>query len=589
VDPATFAAVLAKVIDMSQPEWKRTQQGLRHRLQEEVPRAVGEHHVGVVQWCQEVHTTTFGPLLTDAPTVELAFGQVPRRLGLGGNELDELDVLVEPSHMVVLGDLGSGKTTTLRRLARAVALEPSTSPNDNWQFVVLVVCREESWDKVGLYDVVGRAVGITGRLYSELDNPQSRIRQVLEAGCLVLIDGLDEVPRRHRADLERDIVQLGRHLRTSKVIVSCRSADYAAPLPGFETAEIRPLGPDQIKKLVQGVLGDDEAPAFYAALVEHPAGELADRPLFLTYLAAIYKRRGIIPDRPAEIYEAIVRLVIQDWDEQRGVRRASKWAGFGVDEKRHFLADLAYELTRQESFRFEERQLIDIYEGLADRYDLPKAQARMVARELESHTGLLTQVGDYYQFSHLALQEYLAADALVRAPASARSKWWESFPVVAAITVAMSSDPNRWLHDLTTAMPANLGGLEPVQPFLDRLGQERPRFSRSEQLGDDLLRLAARAHAATPNTFRLSDITAVTRLGSLKPVRDSVADALSLYALLDVGIATTRASKSVRYPSRPSNSLVVPTSWLNALMGEERLRQLVREMSAASARNRRAT
>lgn len=196
--------------------------------------------------------------------------------------------------------------------------------------------------------------------------------------------------------------------------MTCRSADYVSPLPGFESAEIRPLVPDQVKRLVESLLNGEEAAAFFEGLAGHPAVDLANRPLFLTYLAAVYKRRGTIPDRPTDVYEAIVRLVIQEWDEQRGIRRVSKWGGFGVDDKRRFLADLAYELARQELFRFDEHVLVSIYEVLADRYELPKAQARMVAQELESHTGLLAQVGDYYEFSHLALQEYLAADVGAR-------------------------------------------------------------------------------------------------------------------------------------------------------------------------------
>lgn len=203
MDPSVLVTLLGEVIDRSQPEWKKTQQGLRQRLKEEVPRAVADHHTYVVQWCQEVHGTAFGPLATDTPTVELTFQQVPRRLGVGSKELDELDVLFEPSHVAVLGDLGAGKTTTLRRLARAVALETPTRPDDEWQFVVVIVCREERWDSVGLYDVLGRVTGITGKLFNELDNPESRIRHVLDAGCLILIDGLDEVPPRHRGDLER--------------------------------------------------------------------------------------------------------------------------------------------------------------------------------------------------------------------------------------------------------------------------------------------------------------------------------------------------------------------------------------------------
>ncbi len=576
MDVTALVPLLGQVIDRSQPEWKKAQQGLRQRLKEEVPRAVAQHHGNVVRWCQEVHTAAFGSLAPDAPTVELTFGQLPRRLGVCGKELDELDLLFEPSHMAVLGDLGAGKTTTLRRLARTVALEPSAHLDDDWRFVVVVVCREERWDTVGLYGVLGRAVGITGRLYEDLDNPDSRIRDVLNAGCLILIDGLDEVPPRHRAVLDLDITQLGRHLQMSKIIVSCRSADYATPLPGFETAEIRPLDRDQIRRFVENLLGEEQAAAFYDELVGHPAAELANRPLFLTYLATIYKRRGTIPDRPTEVYEAIVRLVIQEWDEQRGVRRVSKWAAFGVDDKRRFLADLAYELTRQEALRFEERVLIDVYEALADRYELPKAQARMVAQELESHTGLLAQAGDYYEFSHLALQEYLAADAMVRAPASVRTGWWENSPAVAAVTVAMSSDPNRWLYDLTLPMPANLDDIRPVQVFLDRLGQERPRFTRSEHLGDTLLGLVRRGHVSDPE--------AVARLGRIRAVRDSVADALDGYTSLDVGTAVTRASRYAAKASMPSKAFAIPTPVMVALVGEERLRQVAQEVSARMRR-----
>lgn len=177
------------------------------------------------------------------------------------------------------------------------------------------------------------------------------------------------MPPRYRSDLERDLTQLGRHLQTSKIVASCRSADYLSPLPGFDTAEILPLASDQILSLVRNLLETEDAAAFYEALSAHPAADLGNRPLFLTYLAAIYRVRGTIPDRPADVYEAVVRLVIEEWDERRHVRRVSKWASFGVDDKRRFLADLAYELTLRETFRFEERLLVDIYEELAGRYE----------------------------------------------------------------------------------------------------------------------------------------------------------------------------------------------------------------------------
>jgi hypothetical protein len=199
----------------------------------------------------------------------------------------------------------------------------------------------------------------------------------------------------------------------------------------------------------------------------------------------------------------------------------------------------------------------------------------MVAKELESHTGLLVQVGAvFYEFSHLALQEYLAADALVRGPAASRADWWKTFPAVAAVSVAMSSDPNRWLHELIEAMPLNLDDIRPLQVFLDRLGQERPRFVRSADLGGDLFHLVERGH--------INDAAMVARLGGMPAVRDSVADALDIFERLTVGVGTTHAAS---YPPRsavPSKALRLPTPVIFALVGEERVHQIERSKAKRS-------
>jgi hypothetical protein len=45
VNAAALIPLLGSLIDRAQPEWKKTQQGLRHRFKEEVPRAIADHHV----------------------------------------------------------------------------------------------------------------------------------------------------------------------------------------------------------------------------------------------------------------------------------------------------------------------------------------------------------------------------------------------------------------------------------------------------------------------------------------------------------------------------------------------------------------
>ena len=189
--------LFAAAVEASRPEWKKNELDLRRRLTMQVQNAATEHHGYVVSWCQEVHSRSVAsPLAAASPPIELRLRQVPRRFGVGGDELSELDLLLGSEHIALLGELGSGKTTTLRRLARAVVLEPPFSDQDYLKLAIVVVCREQRWDTDRLYDVLGRAVGVTGRLASELDNPEAAIRKVLDVGLLVLVDGLDEVPPR---------------------------------------------------------------------------------------------------------------------------------------------------------------------------------------------------------------------------------------------------------------------------------------------------------------------------------------------------------------------------------------------------------
>jgi predicted NACHT family NTPase len=134
---------------------------------------------------------------------------------------------------------------------------------------------------------------------------------------LVLIDGLDEIESEFRVAVERDLVSLGRQLRSGRLIVSCRSADFPDRLEGFGEAEIVPLDQDQIVEVAEAILGSSEADRFFEELTQGSSAglELANRPLFLAQMVTLFRKRGTIPERPVDLYEAIVRLVISDWDE----------------------------------------------------------------------------------------------------------------------------------------------------------------------------------------------------------------------------------------------------------------------------------
>jgi hypothetical protein len=577
MEVTALAGLLRPLIDHSQPEWKKNQAALARRFGDETSRAFAEEHVYASNWSSEIHGIQIATSGDESASVDLALRSIPRRVGIAGEDLNELDVLCARGHVAVLGDPGAGKTTTLRRLVDHVAHLPGAQGEDDFKCVIVVVCREVKWKDEGLYDVLGRKTGIAGRLAGELDNLRSRIRAALDLGALLVIDGLDEVPRRYRADLERDLTDLGRYLGRSKVVVSCRSGDYVVPLAGFDEAEIQPLNDDQIRRVVDLILGPDDARTFYDAI--HSPGstawQLADRPLFLIQMLQIFQRRGAIPDRPTYLYQSLTRLIVQDWDEQRRVRRTSKYDEFGVDDKQRFLADLAYELITRDLLRFDEADLADAYAQLADRYGLPRSEARKVARELEAHTGLLVQSGESFEFSHLSLQEFLAAESMVRGTEDAHTQWWSAYPEVAAVATALAQDANSWLAQLARQIPPGLTSTNPISSFLRRLGQERPRFVRSAALGGDLIGILYRA--------RIQDPESVRGLGTMRPIRGSIADALSSFDSISRKATETRLARYDGRSQAAREVAVVATPVLAALLSADEFDRIVREAQGGDA------
>jgi hypothetical protein len=566
IEIGSLLPVVKSLVEKATPQWKKDRLALRRRIIESVSRSIPEHHTFVVEWCQEMHLLLAGRV--DAGTVELAFRSIPRRLGVAGGSVAEIDLLLDERHVVVLGDPGAGKTTTLRRLASFVSAGGEFCAEDQFRFVVLIVCREQRWpvDR-SLYDILGDCVGVTTRLVKDADNPHSIIREILNGGALIVIDGLDEVPAGRRIELEHDIVSLGRHLHNAKVVVSCRSGAYQSHLEGFRPAEIVPLTDVQIREVVKEFLGED-APQFYEAILrpDHPARGLANRPLFLVQMVNIFRRRGNIPSRPVDLYDAIVRLVLEDWDARRNVKRTSEYANFSVEDKRRFLADLAFDLLGKDLIRFGTADLVESYRIVADRYHLPSADARKVVNEIESHTGLVVDSGDSYEFSHLSLQEYLAADAMVRGSRSAIHGWCQAYPEVAAVATGLSSTPNDWFADLVDELTFETGDARSLRTFLHRLALEQPRFTRSAELGDKILICLSRC--------RTVDEPLGTRFGTIPSVRGSVADAMSLAQLTSSGgyalIIRDATDEADVY------NLKLSIDVLRYVIGKERLWELLR-------------
>ncbi|MCK4831069.1 NACHT domain-containing protein [bacterium] len=521
-----------------------------------VSEAIDNHLSDVVEWVTNVQFLGMSsPQLTEQATIALDLYTQSRRFQIAmdpATKIKENDILSTPHHILLLGEPGSGKTTTFKRLALFMLREEPVDENDILQFPMVIRLRE-LLEGQNLFQEIANLFGLVaepreiiiylderdeqGRPYkkeikrTEFRIGTGRIENVVpkflnDGHVLLLLDGLDELRSSFREKITQEITQLSRSLTTSKIVVSCRSGDYTRQMDGFTVLEICPLSRSQILAIKDKWLGPDDTD-FMRRLKDLPFFDVANRPLLLTQLLFLYKRYGYFPEQPIQIYAKLINLLLEEWDAERGIKRTSKYAGFDPKRKSEFLALLAYRLYYSlEKTKFKEDDLITAYRSVCTRFRLPEGEAQHVAREIQTHTGIIS-IGpkDVYEFCHLSLQEYLCADYIVRAPLETLSpEYLVKYSAPLAIATTLSSHPSAWFGDLILNL-RNLRFFDEssMASFISRILIERPSFEASEILGFAMLLLFKHYSGSSKVCLYLQ------RMLELTCIRESIARSLRWY------------------------------------------------------------
>lgn len=344
-----------------------------------------------------------------------------------------VETALAASHRVFLrGEAGSGKTTLLQWLAVSMARRSFSDALAEWNDLVPFFIRLRSYADSHLpspEEFLDR--DITGSLVSEM--PEGWVRRLLSQGrAVVMIDGVDEVPKDRRDNVQEWLRRLADEYPRTRYLVTTRSA--AAPpdwldRQNFQTYVIEPMTLPDVRQFIlqwHDAVGrsmvDDAARLHLAelatgltdkVLVSRHLRMLATSPLMCALLCALNRERHMqLPDNRLELFRISLEMFLDRRDIERGL---ADRALLDFTDKQSFLQDIAYWMMENSKFAADRDLVLNQVElRLRTRRHRVRGTAEEVLEYLLERSGLIREpVMGRIDFVHRSFQEFLAAQAAV--------------------------------------------------------------------------------------------------------------------------------------------------------------------------------
>ncbi|MFF3968083.1 NACHT domain-containing protein [Streptomyces griseorubiginosus] len=440
--------------------------------------------------------------------------------------------LADRRRVLLRGLAGSGKTTLLQWLAVATARDELPEELADWRGRIPFVLPLRTLVRRGPLPQPHDFLSAVGTPLA-VSQPEGWADAVLARGeALVLVDGIDEVPKEHRGATRDWLERLLAAYRDARFVVTTRPS--AVPegwlaSSRFTELSVRPMSPIDTGVFVsrwhtaarhssttegeRSQLPNLEAALQVAVRAQRDLAQLSSTPLMCALICALHRdRRGHLPHSRMELYEAALSMLLVRRDLERSIDVPE-----GIQLTEHqsvqLLQRLAYWLIRNRQTEMERATALALVDDALPAMQAVADQgtADQVLTHLVGRSGLLRQpTADTIDFVHRTFQDYLGAKAAIEAHDlpllvnNAHDDQWEDVlrMAVAHARPAESADLLRRLVErgddagehrgrLHLLAAASLQYATEIDPAVRRLVEQRTRLLMPPRTPEEATTLAA--------------------------------------------------------------------------------------------------
>lgn len=320
-------------------------------------------------------------------------------------------VLRKPENLViVVGDPGSGKSTSLRRIAYMVASK-ALLDDVPAEIPVLLRCNELAQHSGRLVDLAAEVTSRVAKKAGACFNAED----LTKGNVVILLDALDEVASTDsRGVVLRQAKEFVHSYPKCKVIVTSRRQDFLTDneeLGPFAAYNLCPFSIEQAERLVK------QMTALITGRAAPDATEIIRRikdvhgvdlsPLLVTILVATsdYNRHDI-PANITELFKKYTEMMLGRWDRQKGLSQQ-----IHAPIKDFLLRSLAFSMHQRKKVALPLSECRELFKSELESRG-HEADMDALFDEIVSRSGLVRVSGGELEFRHLLIQEFFAGRAI---------------------------------------------------------------------------------------------------------------------------------------------------------------------------------